>query len=88
MNKKQLLEWVHSLPDDAEAMPFELSETRDECGDWERQFDLIGSTFPAVYQQQVRSEVTLRLRFTGVVQGEFQRDYFGNPQWANVRRVN
>jgi hypothetical protein len=88
MDKQKLLEWVQSLPDNLEALPFELSEIEEQHSDWERVPGATGRVFPTVYQQRVETNLILKLRFTGKVLGEFQRDQFNNPSWVNLRRVH
>lgn len=73
MNKQELLNLVRSLPDDAEALPLEMSECEQDAGPWENQ--LTTGLHGGIYQRTIENTLVLRLRFRTRQQGEFRRTY-------------
>lgn len=86
MNKAQLLEFVKSLPDDAECVPFSLTRESIVEGDWYS--DENRSNVPGAYKRDIKYNLTLDLVFSVTQAGDFQRTY-EDPDgiFSNLHRV-
>lgn len=86
MDKKQLLDFIQSLPDDLYVQPLEIQECKHEQGPWEGQNRI--TTLGGVYQRGVDNTLTLRLDFKTRYEGEFRRTY-ENPdgEFHNLHRI-
>lgn len=86
MDKKGLIEFVQSLPDDLEVLPLE-PEAQDRFNyGWESQnkFTDLGG----VHQCDVHNTLTVRIVFRTRYHGEFRREY-NDPDGAfyNIHRI-
>ncbi|MNJ49936.1 hypothetical protein D3C77_451950 [compost metagenome] len=86
MTKQELLDFVNSLPDDAEVSPRDVTlttENRDEPSPWESTGTTVGR-----YRREVEHSVTLRITFTTAQEADFQRTYEDpNGSFRNLRQV-
>lgn len=86
MTKQELLDFVNSLPEDAEVLPRDVTltaENHDEPRPWESTGTAIGR-----YRREVEHLVTLRITFTSAQEADFQRTY-EDPEgsFRNLHRV-
>jgi hypothetical protein len=88
MDKKKLLEYIESLPDNLEVLPISfLSDVKQErIGDVEFA-GCTGSIYRAEYVEENLNMVTLTLKFRTKIKFEFQRDDFGTPNIKNCRLI-
>lgn len=86
MNKAELLEFVQSLPDDAECMPFDITRETITNGEWYPSDD--NSLAIGVHKRDVKYNLTLDLVYTVTQAADFKRTY-EDPQgiFSNLRRV-
>lgn len=86
MTKQELLDFVNSLPEDAEVLPRDVTlteENRDDPSPWESTGTTLGR-----YRRDVEHTVTLRIQFTTAQEADFQRTYEDpNGSFHNLHRV-
>ena len=86
MDKKALLEFVQSLPEDVEVLPIECTEKTKRAEEWQSQGKI--GEFGGIYRQRVKNELKLELRFTTEYEGQFRRTYENQDGiFINVRRI-
>lgn len=89
MNKADLIALIQSMPDNLETDLIQI----DECSSQQSAWAMVWNSEPSytagtVYKKRVETTLTLRLNFSGQVQGTFRRDRFGHDCWSNIHFVN
>jgi hypothetical protein len=84
MSKQQLLQFVQDLPDNVEVFPFEYANEHDSF-----QFETPWKSHQlGIYRKSVTNNLTLKLKFTAEIEGEFLRTYTNQAgQFLNIHRI-
>ena len=86
MTKSDLLKFVHSLPDDAEVLPLEVTlqeENLETFHPWESTGAQLGR-----YHREIDHIVTLRISFRTAQEADFKRTYEDpNGSFSNIHSV-
>jgi|WetSurMetagenome_2_1015567.scaffolds.fasta_scaffold1702254_2 hypothetical protein len=87
MNKKNLLEYIQTLPDNLEVLPISLADVKQERVGDTNFAGLTGVTFRAEYEEEHLNMVTLTLKFRTKVKFESHRNDDGTLNIANSRLI-